>query len=158
MGKGGEEGGLPVWIGFVVFARCLLTVCLSTNHTSSSSITHGYSRRTDDPPPSIFRILHVSLPSSTRALTQHERWHLRYHSVIQVLAGYSIGLLAGSLYFTSVEYIPLAYPLSMVGQIRRGIEWVWTGVGGVGGYHVGDAPGGFGEGHFVVEDKAKKTR
>lgn len=76
------------------------------------------------------------------------RWHLRYHSLIQVIAGYTIGFIAGGVYYTLTEYIPLAYPQSVLGRMRKGVEWLWTGVGGVGGHGLGDAPGGWGEGHF----------
>jgi dolichyldiphosphatase len=85
--------------------------------------------------------------------TDHASWHLRYHSPIQVVAGYTIGLAAGGAYFVLTEYIPIVYPTSILGRMRSGVEWMWMGVGGVSGHELGDAAGGWGEGHFFGHDE-----
>ncbi|KAK8865659.1 hypothetical protein IAR55_000804 [Kwoniella newhampshirensis] len=80
----------------------------------------------------------------------YSRWHLHYHTPIQIIAGYGAGLLAGSAYFALTEYIPMHHPHSSIGRIRSGIEYVWEGIGGVGGWELGDAPGGWGEGCLIL--------
>ncbi|WRT65926.1 uncharacterized protein IL334_002877 [Kwoniella shivajii] len=79
----------------------------------------------------------------------YSRWHLHYHSPIQVIAGYTAGLIAGSAYFILTEYLPLHYPTSLLGKIHGGLENLWEGVGGVGGWALGDAKGGWGEGWLI---------
>ncbi|WWC96698.1 hypothetical protein V866_003570 [Kwoniella sp. B9012] len=80
----------------------------------------------------------------------YSRWHLHYHSPIQIIAGYSVGLVAGAAYFWFAEYLPIYHPGSLVGQIRQKIEYLWEGIGGVGGWELGDAKGGWGEGWLVI--------
>ncbi|WWC68391.1 uncharacterized protein I206_102317 [Kwoniella pini CBS 10737] len=86
----------------------------------------------------------------------YSRWHLHYHTPIQILAGYSIGLLAGSIYFYITEYIPLQYPSSILGRLRTSVQNIWEGLGGVGGFDLGDAKGGWGEGWIF--DKSVKSK
>jgi dolichyldiphosphatase len=81
-----------------------------------------------------------------------ERWHLLYHSIPQVLAGYIAGLIFGSIYFLTTEYVPLHYPSSLLGQLRRGIESLWIGIGGIGGWELTSSTGGWGEGWVVLGD------
>ncbi|WWC60561.1 uncharacterized protein I303_103135 [Kwoniella dejecticola CBS 10117] len=76
----------------------------------------------------------------------YSRWHLHYHTPTQIIAGYLVGLVAGSIYFYLTEYVPMRYPTSILGKLRRAIESIWTGLGGVGGFELGDAKGGWGEG------------
>ncbi|RSH92727.1 hypothetical protein EHS25_008173 [Saitozyma podzolica] len=82
-------------------------------------------------------------------LVAYSRWHLHYHSPVQILAGYSVGLLAGSTYFFLTEYLPLYHPTSLPGRIRGGLDYVWRGIGGVGGWQLGGAEGGWGEGWLL---------
>ncbi|OCF33241.1 dolichyldiphosphatase [Kwoniella heveanensis CBS 569] len=76
----------------------------------------------------------------------YSRYHLHYHSPIQIIAGYLAGLSFGATYFFITEYYPLHHPTSLVGQLRSGVESLWEGIGGVGGWEIGDARGGWGEG------------
>lgn len=78
------------------------------------------------------------------------RWYLLYHSPVQVSAGYVVGLVAGSVYFTIIEFIPLYHPSSPIGRIRSTLEDLWTRIGGVGGWQLGGAEGGWGEGRFLL--------
>ncbi|WWC88127.1 uncharacterized protein L201_003031 [Kwoniella dendrophila CBS 6074] len=81
----------------------------------------------------------------------YSRWHLHYHSPIQIIAGYSAGLIAGSIYFWITEYLPIRHPQSVIGKLRTSIENIWEGIGGVGGWELGDAKGGWGEGWVFLE-------
>lgn len=65
-------------------------------------------------------------------------------------------MLAGTLHFGMTEYIPLYYPQSFLGRFRSWIEEIWTGVGGVGGWQLGSAEGGWGEGPLVLDTSRKK--
>ena len=56
-----------------------------------------------------------------------------------------MGFAAGSLYFLITEWIPLSYPTSPPGRLRAWIEHLWTCIGGIGGYSLGGAEGGWGE-------------
>lgn len=97
------------------------------------------------------RVFTVSYPSyRVRQLNRANRYYLHYHSTSQVLAGYTLGLGLGSLYFGLTEYVPLYHPRTILGQVRQSVEDVWTGVGGVGGWDLGGAEGGWGEGRFVL--------
>ncbi|WWD18158.1 hypothetical protein CI109_102607 [Kwoniella shandongensis] len=87
----------------------------------------------------------------------YSRWHLHYHTPIQIVAGYGAGLIAGSAYFAITEYIPIHHPDSLVGRIRLGIENVWEGIGGAGGWELGDAPGGWGEGWLILGSGEEAT-
>lgn len=71
---------------------------------------------------------------------------LQYHSIRQVLAGYIVGISAGAAWYLLTEHIPRTAPASTPGQIRRGLQCLWTGVGGIGGWQIGGAEGGWGEG------------
>ena len=75
-----------------------------------------------------------------------------------MLAGYGIGLLAGAVFFYLTEYTPLRHPQGVLARLRGGIEWVWTGLGGVGGHELGDAAGGWGEGHFIGTSNDRKRK
>lgn len=79
-----------------------------------------------------------------------QRYHLLYHTLYQVITGYTIGLLAGTVYFVITVYIPLYYPQSILGKLRRTLEWIWEGLGGIGGWDLGAAQGGWGEGWIFV--------
>lgn len=81
------------------------------------------------------------------------RYHLHYHSTYQIIVGYLVGLLAGSVEYIITEHIPLHYPISTIGRVRSSVEWVWKGIGGVGGWQMGDAQGGWGEGPFLVAEQ-----
>lgn len=74
------------------------------------------------------------------------RYALRYHSPPQVAAGYAVGLAAGAVWYALTEHIPRTCPESIPGRTRRVIEWLWTGVGGIGGWQLGGAEGGWLEG------------
>jgi len=78
------------------------------------------------------------------------RHYLLYHSVTQVVAGYTVGLLFGSFEFVLGEYIPMHHPESWLGKWRRLQVWLWEGIGGVGGWDLGSAAGGWGEGRLLV--------
>ena len=86
------------------------------------------------------------------------RYYLLYHSIPQVLAGYTVGLLFGSFEFALGEYLPLHHPDSLLGKWRRLQVWLWEGVGGIGGWDLGGAEGGWGEGHLLISgtEKTKK--
>ncbi|WVW80396.1 hypothetical protein I302_102377 [Kwoniella bestiolae CBS 10118] len=90
----------------------------------------------------------------------YSRWHLHYHTPFQIVVGYSAGLITGGVFFWLTEYIPIYHPQSPLGQIRKRIEYLWEGVGGVGGWELGDAKGGWGEGWLLLgkEVKEKKTK
>lgn len=47
------------------------------------------------------------------------RFHLGYHTVDQILWGFGIGLVVGSVYYGITEYIPFFEPQSLPGKIRR---------------------------------------
>ena len=70
------------------------------------------------------------------------------------MAGYLVGLLAGASYFCITDYIPMGYPASPPGRMRAGIEWFWEGIGGVGGWEVGSAEGGWGEGWILLDPQS----
>jgi len=76
-----------------------------------------------------------------------------YHSIPQVIAGYFAGLVFGSIYFTLTEYIPLYYPSYILGRMRKGVESLWSGIGGVGGWDLSASGGGWGEGWILVGDE-----
>jgi dolichyldiphosphatase len=78
-----------------------------------------------------------------------------YHSIPQVIAGYAVGLIFGSAYFTLTEYLPLHYPSSLLGRMRKGVESLWTGIGGFGGWELSSDKGGWGEGWVFVGDDGK---
>lgn len=78
------------------------------------------------------------------------RYHLHYHSIPQVLAGYLAGLVFGSFYFTITEYIPLYHPHSLLGKSRAAITRLWTGIGGVSGWEIASSAGGWGEGWITL--------
>jgi dolichyldiphosphatase len=75
-----------------------------------------------------------------------------YHSIPQVIAGYFAGLLFGTTYFMITEYIPLLYPASILGQMRKGVESIWVGIGGTWGWELSASGGGWGEGWVFVGD------
>lgn len=79
-----------------------------------------------------------------------ERYYLLYHTPVQIVAGYIVGLAFGAVEFCLTEHIPLYYPSSPLGQLRRFESWVWEGIGGVGGWSLGGTRGGWGEGGFIV--------
>jgi dolichyldiphosphatase len=81
-----------------------------------------------------------------------------YHSIPQVIAGYFAGLLFGTTYFFITEYIPLLYPASILGQMRKGIESLWVGIGGIGGWELSTGGGGWGEGWVFVKDEEKVSK
>ena len=81
-----------------------------------------------------------------------------YHSIPQVIAGYFAGLLFGSTYFIVTEYTPLFYPASILGQMRRGVESLWVGIGGIGGWELNASGGGWGEGWLFVQDGDKVSK
>lgn len=93
---------------------------------------------------------------------------MHYHSPAQIVAGYLAGLAFGALYFTITEYYPLRHPFSSLARLRIAVEYIWGGIGGVGGWELGDARGGWGEGWAFVgeeqpaeekrEDKKKKKK
>jgi dolichyldiphosphatase len=74
------------------------------------------------------------------------RYALSYHSIPQIAAGYAVGIVAGAAWYILTEHVPRTSPSSAPGRIRAGIENVWVGVGGVGGWQLGGAQGGWGEG------------
>lgn len=78
------------------------------------------------------------------------RYHLHYHSIPQVVAGYLVGLAFGSLYFLITEYTPLYHPQSALGTLRSAMCGLWTGIGGVGGWEVTSSAGGWGEGWIAL--------
>jgi dolichyldiphosphatase len=57
-------------------------------------------------------------------------------------------MATGITWFIVTDYLPLYYPTSLPGRIRARLVWLWEGVGGVGGWDLGEAPGGWGEGHL----------
>lgn len=81
------------------------------------------------------------------------RYHLHYHSPAQILAGYSIGVVTGAAYFAVTQGIPLYFPSSMSSRIRKSIGSLWEGFGGIAGWDLGDAAGGWGEGWMFVDEK-----
>ncbi|KAL7423688.1 hypothetical protein Q5752_001270 [Cryptotrichosporon argae] len=87
-------------------------------------------------------------------LVAYSRWHLSYHTPLQIVVGYGIGLGTGAAYFHATEARPLARPGSVFGRARGRLEWAWRGLGGVGGHGIGAADGGWGEGWVFVHDKA----
>jgi dolichyldiphosphatase len=91
------------------------------------------------------------------------RYYLLYHTPYQVVAGYIVGVIFGAIEFALTEWIPLLYPHSILGRLRRFEQWVWEGVGGIGGWDLGGSEGGWGEGHFIVPatvagEQTKKKR
>ncbi|TXT10946.1 hypothetical protein VHUM_01697 [Vanrija humicola] len=80
------------------------------------------------------------------AAVAYSRYELRYHSIPQVLAGYAVGLAFGAAWYAVTEHIPRTQPKSVFGRVRGLIEWLWVGVGGIGGWQLGGAEGGWGEG------------
>ncbi|OWZ62998.1 hypothetical protein AYX15_04920 [Cryptococcus neoformans] len=83
----------------------------------------------------------------------YSRFHLHYHSPAQIIAGYLAGLVFGAFYFTITEYYPLRHPLSPLARLRITVEYIWGGIGGVGGWELGDARGGWGEGWAFVDEE-----
>ncbi|KAK4689896.1 dolichyldiphosphatase, partial [Tremellales sp. Uapishka_1] len=79
-------------------------------------------------------------------LVSYSRYHLHYHSQYQIIVGYSVGLLAGGIYFLLSEYVPIYHPATMPGKLRNWMQSIWVGVGGIGGYTLGGSDGGWGEG------------
>lgn len=61
-----------------------------------------------------------------------------------------MGLAFGVAWYIATEYLPRVYPASIPGRIRATIEYVWVGLGGIGGWQLGGAEGGWGEGAFVT--------
>ncbi|TYJ55856.1 hypothetical protein B9479_003379 [Cryptococcus floricola] len=86
----------------------------------------------------------------------YSRYHLHYHSPSQIVAGYLVGNGYGALHFLLSEYYPLYHSTSLLARLRRGVEYVWEGIGGVGGWNLGDAQGGWGEGWMLAEEADKK--
>ncbi|CAK9783411.1 hypothetical protein CC85DRAFT_325262 [Cutaneotrichosporon oleaginosum] len=83
----------------------------------------------------------------------YSRYALRYHSIPQIAAGYAVGLVAGAAWYVLTEHIARTAPESIPGRIRRSIEWLWIGLGGIGGWQLGGAEGGWLEGWmFGVHD------
>lgn len=90
--------------------------------------------------------------------TADPRYALKYHSAEQVVAGYVVGLATGSAWYFATEYVPHACPRSLPGRVRAAIESIWTGIGGVGGWQLGGAEGGWGEGWLCgVDNRQKKS-
>lgn len=83
---------------------------------------------------------------------------LQYHSVPQVAAGYAVGLVVGAAWYLLTEHIPRTAPGSLPGKIRQGLQCLWTGVGGIGGWQIGGAEGGWGEGWVFGVNKAKAAK
>lgn len=79
------------------------------------------------------------------------RYYLLYHTPLQIVAGYVVGLAFGAIEFILTEYIPLHRPSSPLGKLRSFEVWLWEGIGGVGGWSLGGTPGGWGEGPFIVK-------
>ncbi|WVO19617.1 uncharacterized protein IAS62_000906 [Cryptococcus decagattii] len=89
----------------------------------------------------------------------YSRFHLHYHSPAQIVAGYLAGLAFGAVYFTITEYYPLRHPCSSLAWLRSVVEHIWRGVGGVGGWGLGGARGGWGEGWvFVGEEQPAEEK
>lgn len=87
------------------------------------------------------------------------RYELKYHSAFQVGAGYVVGVIAGTAWYYMTEHVPHAYPHSFPGKVRSVIESIWTGIGGIGGWQLGGAEGGWGEGWLTgVEQRGRKSR
>ncbi|WVQ85587.1 hypothetical protein IAT38_007753 [Cryptococcus sp. DSM 104549] len=87
----------------------------------------------------------------------YSRYHLHYHSPIQIIAGYAAGLIFGALCFLLTEYIPLHHSSSLPGRIRSTVEWLWEGLGGEGGWELGDAKGGWGEGWVLTGEAGARA-
>lgn len=87
-----------------------------------------------------------------------KRYYLLYHTPYQVIAGYIVGLAFGAFEFAITEYIPLYHPSSILGRLRRFEEWLWVGLGGVGGWSLGGSPGGWAEGTFFVNAPNKQVK
>ena len=83
-------------------------------------------------------------------------WYLLYHTPMQVIAGYVVGLLAGAAYFCITDYVPMTFATSFFARIRAGIEWLWEGMGGLGGWELGSAEGGWGEGWMFLDPDPKE--
>ncbi|OBZ73586.1 Dolichyldiphosphatase [Grifola frondosa] len=49
------------------------------------------------------------------------RYYLSYHTIPQVLWGFSIGLVFGIAYYAMVEYIPTRHPNSLLGRARSAV-------------------------------------
>ncbi|KAL0252920.1 hypothetical protein I308_102313 [Cryptococcus tetragattii IND107] len=89
----------------------------------------------------------------------YSRFHLHYHSPVQIVAGYLAGLAFGAVYFTITEYYPLRHPRSSLARLRSAVEYIWRGAGGVGGWELGGARGGWGEGWaFVGEEQPAEEK
>ena len=94
------------------------------------------------------------------------RCHLLYHTPYQVIVGYTIGLVTGTVYFIGSEYVPLYYPQSVTGRIRYQLERIWLGIGGIGGWDLGGSEGGWLDGPWMdrlvdggnPETRRKKTK
>ncbi|GMK56615.1 hypothetical protein CspeluHIS016_0304550 [Cutaneotrichosporon spelunceum] len=86
----------------------------------------------------------------------YSRYALRYHSVPQIVAGYAVGLVTGAVWYALTDHLPRTAPESVLGRLRRTIEWLWTGLGGIGGWQLGGAEAGWLEGWvFGVHDERK---
>ncbi len=55
------------------------------------------------------------------------------------------------------EYLPLYHPKTIPGRLRSAIEELWVGIGGIGGWDLGGAPGGWGEGPLISQPDRPKT-
>ncbi|WVQ71120.1 hypothetical protein IAR50_000645 [Cryptococcus sp. DSM 104548] len=86
----------------------------------------------------------------------YSRFHLLYHSPSQIVAGYLVGNAYGALHFLLSEYYPLYHPTSLLARLRRGVEYVWEEIGGVGGWTLGDAEGGWGERRIDAREAVNK--
>lgn len=113
------------------------------------SVLVAYSRFVPILPGSMIKQL---LGVRVRARADLSRWHLHYHTPLQILAGYALGLAFGAAWYIATEHLPLYAPQSLAGRCRRAIEWVWESVGGVGGWQLGAAEGGWGEGRLFVPE------
>ncbi|TFK83869.1 PAP2-domain-containing protein [Polyporus arcularius HHB13444] len=58
---------------------------------------------------------------SWSAAVAFSRYYLSYHTVPQVLWGFSIGVVFGSAYYTLVELIPTRWPNSPLGRFRTAL-------------------------------------
>ncbi|KAJ3527756.1 hypothetical protein NM688_g8086 [Phlebia brevispora] len=67
-------------------------------------------------------VLYTAIGAWSTAVA-YSRYYLTYHTVPQVVWGFSIGLLFGTVYYIVVELIPLHRPRSLLGRLRR---WALT--------------------------------
>ncbi|WVN85554.1 uncharacterized protein L203_100702 [Cryptococcus depauperatus CBS 7841] len=73
----------------------------------------------------------------------YSRYHLCYHTSVQIIAGYLIGVVFGCFHFYLTHYHPRHYPVSLPAMLYNTVEPIWQALGGVGGFDIGDAPGGW---------------